>query len=155
MDDELWCRRSRATSTRCSSRLFSEAVERDSVDSRCRGPPLRASTDWESADGLRQALNELVRPGRLTLGSIPFGVGPLGGARAEVRPVESDLYEVLLPAVLRVSGTWLRGLPASGPPLRASTDWESADWESADWESADWESADGLPAMARRLTWPP
>jgi hypothetical protein len=65
------------------------------------GPPLRASTDWESADGPRQALNELVRTGRLTLGSIPFGFGPFDGRRAMVPPVESDLYEVLLPAVLR------------------------------------------------------
>ena len=64
------------------------------------GPSLRTSTDWESADGLRQALNELVRPGRLTLGSTPFGFGPLSGLRAVVPPVESDLYEVLLPAVL-------------------------------------------------------
>jgi hypothetical protein len=44
-----------------------------------------------------------------------------------VPPVESDLYEVLLPAVLRGRRTWLPGLPVSGPPLRASTDWESAD----------------------------
>jgi hypothetical protein len=91
------------------------------------GPSLRTSTDWESADGLRQALNELTPLAGNLPGEAPSPGRPLCGPWAAVRPVESDLYEVLLPAVLRGRGTWLRGLPVSGPPLRVSTDWESAD----------------------------